>query len=929
MTAVDHPHDPAGVGDPVRGEGGRDATLAQVVFADCRAPGPTTTSPGWKVKDFAVAPGTIPPSRRTLEAVESVAQVHHADLALAAAGRSAQAPSTLKQLRLDDVVLLANFSDAGLDRTGRASHTVHGILHDGLLTAPDGAPRRPVELLDSPMWLRPVGQDAVEALAVAGRPFDLPRGPVELDAVAGDAFLTDLDHPARIAALPVVLEGFRLALEEGATLALVATDRDEVVGWLALLQTLLDPASAGRLRFSTRENLHSDSGAVDFQVVGVLAARGLRDAVPETLDPRLLVVDVVNPPEPGPDGGWTLPGNVLHRSMWTDIAELVLSSPRTARLVRRTLDDLAANAGPTVVAAPLWALPLATVVADVETIAPDAVLGLVVRNWPQVQTRAAAVADTVARRFRDLQRADPTLAAGLALHLGPGVPARIVDDVLDAWIHQILAVPGAPDGGRAWPRRMLSEPAAASLGRELPALIGWFDGGVPAEVGGAVIRVWNAATSIGVPPEASAAALRSHVGPVVDLLLDADFDPAAAGWGPLPALLWQLLLARLVDDRLAAGSGEVSDASHRWLEPVLTDLDRPEAAAQSHRLELSAYGWHRASTVPAGDDPWSAAVATAARGRALAREPGRTVSVALSTALREAFGDRPLPPEIALALLTDLPPSELDGAMVVSTRSLVGSDGGPEFRQVADFVWQRLGAAGAEQRTDAGLVYLHVVLDALVEGGPEAAADPSVCAAAEYLAGTVLPGLPESRIRDIGWSVVLGWVLRLPLAVLRSTVDDPDQPEDGGATTTYGAYLTSLLGATDIATPTLDAALRAVLRRAEPAAARRVLANLVVRTGLVFLEWSLPARDEPVGVYLRLSAPGNVSRFMREPLAMWLESQPPTEVEELRRAVGDVIYGLADLGWGPDETRYLEDDREQLFAMLHNRNLLGRVRPPR
>ena len=79
-----------GSGDVGRG----DATLAQVVFADCRAPGPTTTSPGWKVKDVAVAPGTVPPGRRTLEAVESVAQVHHSDLALAAAGRSAEAPST-------------------------------------------------------------------------------------------------------------------------------------------------------------------------------------------------------------------------------------------------------------------------------------------------------------------------------------------------------------------------------------------------------------------------------------------------------------------------------------------------------------------------------------------------------------------------------------------------------------------------------------------------------------------------------------------------------------------------------------------------------------------------------------------------------------------------------------------------------------------
>ena len=53
------------------------------------------------------------------------------------------------------------------------------------------------------------------------------------------------------------------------------------------------------------------------------------------------------------------------------------------------------------------------------------------------------------------------------------------------------------------------------------------------------------------------------------------------------------------------------------------------------------------------------------------------------------------------------------------------------------------------------------------------------------------------------------------------------------------------------------------------------------------------------------------------------------EVEELRRAVGDVIYGLADLGWGPEEIRYLEEDSEQLFAMVHNRNLLGRVRQPR
>ncbi|MHA3704291.1 GAP1-M domain-containing protein [Jatrophihabitans sp. YIM 134969] len=907
-----------------------DTTLAQVVFADCRAPGPVTSSPGWKVKDVAVAPGTVPPSRRTLEAVESVAQVHHADLALAAAGRSAEAPATLKQLRLDDVVLLANFADAGLDRTGRASHTVHGILHDGMLSSPDGTLRRPVELLDSPMWLRPVGQDAVEALAVAGRPFDLPRGPVDLDAVAGDDFLTDLDRPERIAALPIVLEAFRSALEEGATLAVVAPDRDEVVGWLALLQCLLDPASAARLRFSTREDLH-DGHLSDLQVIGVLATRGLRDAVPDYLDPRVLVVDVANPPASGPDGSWALPGGTtLHRSLWTDVAELVLSSPRTARLVRRTLDDLAVTAGPTVVAAPLWALPLATVVAGIETIEPPAVLGLVVRNWPPVEVGAAAVADTVARHFRELQREDPTLAASLALQLGPGVPTRVVDDVLDAWVHQVLAAPGAPDGGAVWPGRRLSEPAAASLGRELPALIGWFDGAPPDGVGGAAVRVWNVSTAVGVPPEAVAAALRPHVGPMPELLTDPTFDPVAAGWGPVPPGLWQMLLSRLLDDRLAAGGGEVSDASHRWLEPVLGDLDRPEAAAHAHRLELSAYGWHRAShtTAPA-EDPWFGAVVTAARGRALAREPGRTVAVALSTALRETFGDRPLPPEIALALLADLPMAELDGAMVVSTRSLVGSDGGPEYRKVADFVWQRLTAASAEQRTDAGLVYLHVVLDALVEGGPEAAADPSVCAAAEYLAGTVLPSLPESRIRDIGWSVVLGWVLRLPIAVLRSTVDDPDQPDDSGVTTTYGAYVSSLLGDADIATPVLDAALESVLRRLEPAAARRVLANLVVRTGLVFLEWTLPARDEPVGVYLRLSAPGNVSRFMREAVAMWLESQPPTEIEELRRAVGDVIYGLADLGWGPEEIHYLEEDREHLFAMLHNRNLLGRVRPPR
>ena len=918
--------------DDARGHehGGHDVTLAQVVFADCRAPGPTTTSPGWKVKDVAVAPGTVPPGRRTLEAVESVAQVHHSDLALAAAGRSAQAPSTLKQVRLDDAVLLANFSDAGLDRTGRASHTVHGILHDGLLTAPDGVVRRPVELLDSPMWLRPVGQDAVEALAVEGRPFDLPRGPVDLDAVAGDDFLTDLDHPERIAALPVVLEAFRSALEEGSTLALLAPDRGEIVGWTALLQCLLDPASAGRLRFSTHEDLHADLGAGDLQVVGVPVARDARAVVPEVLDPRLLVVDVAHPPEPGPDGGWALPGGaVLHRSLWTDIAELVLSSPRTARLVRRTLDDLAATAAPTVVAAPLWALPLATVVADVETIDPVAVLAVVVRNWPAVSARPGAVADTVARRFRDLQRSRPSLAGELALQLGPGAPTRVVDDVLDAWIHGVLAAPGAPEAGRAWPRRTLSEPAAASLGRELPALVGWFDGGVPAEVGAAVVRVWNAATSVGVAPEAVAAALRPHVAPMVDLVVRAGFDPAAAGWEPLPAGLWQQVLGRAVDDRLTAATGEVSDATHRWVEPVLVDLDRPEAAAQARRLELSAYGWHRAAGLTADpDDPWSAAVVTAARGRALAREPGRTVSVALSSALRDTFGDRPVPPEIANALIADLPPDELDGAMVVSTRALVGSDGGPEYRQVADAAWQRLGAAGAEQRTDAGLVYLHVVLDALVDGGPESAADPSVCAAAEYLAGTVLPALPESRIREIGWSVVLGWVLRLPLAVLRSAVDDPEASTEG-ATTTYGAYLTSLLGATDIATPVLDGALDAVLRRAEPAAARRILANLVVRTGLVFLEWSLPARDEPLAVYLRLSAPGNASRFMREPLAMWLENQPPTEIEELRRAVGDVVYGLADIGWGPEEIRYLEEDREQLFAMVHNRNLLGRVRQPR
>ena len=142
---------------------------------------------------------------------------------------------------------------AGVDSSGRPGNVFTHVLLDRMPDTPR-PPLRPGDLLRSPVWLRPYGEEQVLDATVAGLP-DPPWSDPVIDRTAVLGFLADrvMLHGGTLRGL---LDAVHAAMQpQGPTVVLGVVDPADADRWVAAVGHLMSPGTSRRLYFSTAERV--------------------------------------------------------------------------------------------------------------------------------------------------------------------------------------------------------------------------------------------------------------------------------------------------------------------------------------------------------------------------------------------------------------------------------------------------------------------------------------------------------------------------------------------------------------------------------------------------------------------------------------------------------------------------------------------------
>ncbi len=464
--------------------------LGQFTYTACQAPGPYSSTPGWKVKQAepehagmeipaaAVQAAVRPFGTFTVPAVPALATQVDID----------QLPRCLRLDLLDGGYRgVAHLAAAGRDHSGRDAFFAHGLL---VTVNPSADPLpisggeaagwgviRPADLWGAEGWLTPYRADAIEA-AVVGRP-PRPSAASPLNPERREDFV-DL-HPGQ---REFVLAGAERALVAGSPLVIVGLPVEAAM-WTSLITHLLLPSASWMVTFSTYEaGAHPDtfgSGFPRITGVPVEAAESWR-SVPS--DQAVIHYPPMQPPRES--GGFRLSdGSLLPIGSWAALAEAVCSAGWEDD-VRAAVDRLGGQVGPAFDRWPLIGLPLAVLALplDILTARPEisALAVQVAVEWLPTTAPAnpAVLVDLVDAVFRWSPEAVDIAQRMLGeLDKGSDTTGAVVDRLFDGYLRALLRTPTATASARSpWlPRRLkLSRPVADRLLVDLDDLISWVDG---------------------------------------------------------------------------------------------------------------------------------------------------------------------------------------------------------------------------------------------------------------------------------------------------------------------------------------------------------------------------------------------------------------------------------------------------------------------
>ena len=316
----------------------------QFTWADVPGPGPFAVEPGWKVTAVTAEAGPLDPSV-VERAAAALAEFTPAELPLLAT--PAELDALPRRLRLESIgtgtTVLTQQVSCGYAGDHQPSWFAHGLVFS---RAPGIAGVRPGELWDSPDWLRPV--DSAEV--AAARP-----------APGFGAAATPVTGRWKAAAelVPLMLSLLENAAGSGgpmSRIAIVDATGAEAAQWVRFLGRFLSTGAAWSVPFSTVEQTAS---SVDrLRIVGV--------PKPLPLGADWVVVDPARPPSfvPGPVAGWRLSdGRWLPRGPWATFAAELAADLGVERL-QDLIDEQTEWAGTSADHRPLWALPVAVLLAE-------------------------------------------------------------------------------------------------------------------------------------------------------------------------------------------------------------------------------------------------------------------------------------------------------------------------------------------------------------------------------------------------------------------------------------------------------------------------------------------------------------------------------------------------------------------------------------
>ncbi len=551
--------------------------IGQFTYTACQAPGPYSTTPGWKVKQAAGHHGgaELPPAA-VKAAVRSFGVF--AAPAVPPLATQLEIEQLPRCLRLDVLEgqyrSVAHLAAAGRDHSGRDAFFAHGLLV--LLTnrevplafhqtgAAAGETLRPADLWGAQGWLTPYRAEAIEAAIVGAPP--APGDSSPLDPERREDF-ADL-HPEQ-------REFVFAASEQVITLRtqlVIVGMPVEAAMWIAQITHLLLPSVGWSVAFSTYEA----TATADTLRTGAPMIIG----VPVEVGPVWRQVPaeraIVHDPavsRPRESGGYRLAdGSLMPVGGWAELAEAVCVLGWEDQ-VRHAIDELGGRVGSALDPWPLIGLPaavlsLAMATLDHQPAVAELAARVAMQHIPSdLSTAPDVLGELLAAVLHwspgPLQAAQTMLVALDRTATHPGAPTRgvVVDRLLDGYLRRLLSGPDAFSGpaGPWLPDRLrLSPQLGDRLLTDLDGLVGWVD-----TVDNRVVQIrlvlaiadlagrqgWldEPATRVRVESVVGDRA-RTHV---VAALAGVGPRPSAGSWPPIPGWLWNDVLVDALQAHLA------------------------------------------------------------------------------------------------------------------------------------------------------------------------------------------------------------------------------------------------------------------------------------------------------------------------------------------------------------------------------------------
>ena len=554
--------------------------VGQFSYATVAEPGPYSDADGWKVKQ--VIPENV--SQTWVEnATRALGSFLPASLPLLATEDQLDAlPRRLRlQVYPDAYAVLLHQGTAGQSHRHRDSSFTHALLVH--VEQGQGVGEiRPADLWGDPLWLRPVGAEAVSAtrldpaLAPAA-----PPGP-DVDGVWADE--------PELALLLLAVLGRGLAGLTPGRVALIDPTGGLTATWVAFLSRYLTPGAAWTaLPFSTHERSVEANVAQlrELRVIGIPPEEA--DGARRVLGEDWVVLDPANPPALL-DGTWAFDrGRTVRLGPWAQLAESLSALPM---LDMPSGPELLAGAAAGWTGStddqPRWALPAALLTGPDEVLAAMRELArsaadLAATTWPAAVRMPADKQQTLIASFTRFAD-DPTTAFSAILRSAdrPGTPVGAVDVLLDGYLRAMwdpARITWVSDPGPLpWLPQYLVPGAqlAAALLAALPGWVGWTgrEGSTPAQR----VRLLSGVVALGFRWSWWE---RPELADPIRVLLDAMTStlligrgPAEGSWPALPPPLLAQLAAGLIElIRHDPASLRLPPSALRWLDGQLGQLD--------------------------------------------------------------------------------------------------------------------------------------------------------------------------------------------------------------------------------------------------------------------------------------------------------------------------------------------------------------------